>query len=266
VDCGEEVGERLPGGNLGGAWRVGDTVRRPTGPWSPAVHALLRHLEARDFPAPRFLGIDGLGREVLSYLDGETVGTATRWPDWAYAEDSLVAVARWVRGYHDAVADFVPPADAHWRMSDRPWQPGLIVAHHDLAPYNAVWTSSGLGGFIDWDLAAPATADWDLAYAAFSWVPLHALHIVAEEGYTDFGGRPRRLRRFLDGYGDGIDRAGFPDLIRARVQDSIDGLHRLAAGGDPDATQLVADGAAADMLTALRELRDLMPDLAAALR
>src|SRR4051794_15572276 len=37
-------GTRLPGGNVGGAVRVGGTVRRPTGPWTPAVHRLLGHL------------------------------------------------------------------------------------------------------------------------------------------------------------------------------------------------------------------------------
>ncbi len=30
-----------------GAWRVGDTVRRTTGPWTPAVHDLLGHLRPR---------------------------------------------------------------------------------------------------------------------------------------------------------------------------------------------------------------------------
>ena len=43
--------------------RVGDTVRRPAGPWTPAVDALLRHLEDVGFPgAPRALGRD---RHVL---------------------------------------------------------------------------------------------------------------------------------------------------------------------------------------------------------
>ena len=46
--------------------RVGDTVRRPTGPWTPAIHALLRHLEHRGFDgAPRLHGIDEQGREIL---------------------------------------------------------------------------------------------------------------------------------------------------------------------------------------------------------
>jgi hypothetical protein len=30
------------GGNITAVVRVGDTVRRATGPWTPAVHALLR--------------------------------------------------------------------------------------------------------------------------------------------------------------------------------------------------------------------------------
>jgi hypothetical protein len=37
----------LAGGNVGGAVRVGSSVRRVTGPWTPAVHALLAHLQGR---------------------------------------------------------------------------------------------------------------------------------------------------------------------------------------------------------------------------
>ena len=50
-------GERLPGGNVGGAVRIGSTVRRPTGPWTGAVHDLLRHLAGTALPGvPRVLG------------------------------------------------------------------------------------------------------------------------------------------------------------------------------------------------------------------
>jgi hypothetical protein len=45
----------LDGGNMSsGVVRVGDTVRRPAGPWTPTVHALLGHLHAAGFRgAPR---------------------------------------------------------------------------------------------------------------------------------------------------------------------------------------------------------------------
>ena len=71
-----EVEIRLDGGNAGGAVRVGDTVRRAGGPWTPSVHALLAHLSGRGFAgSPRPLGIDEQGREVLTFLAGETVGS-----------------------------------------------------------------------------------------------------------------------------------------------------------------------------------------------
>lgn len=122
------VSDRLDGGNAGGAVRVGDTVRRATGPWTPAVHTLLAHLEARGFAgAPRALGADADGHEVLTFLPGRTVGSARPWPTWVHAEETLDQVARWLRSYHDAVADFVPPADAMWRDGEV-WTPGWIVA------------------------------------------------------------------------------------------------------------------------------------------
>ena len=75
ADDPDQAGVPLPGGDVTeGVIRVGSTVRRPVGPHSPLVHALLAHLESVGFTgAPRFLGMDGSGREVLSY-------TMARWP------------------------------------------------------------------------------------------------------------------------------------------------------------------------------------------
>ena len=130
---------RLDGGRAGGAVRVGDTVRRAAGPWTPAVHALLAHLADQKFAgSPRPLGTDRQGREMLTFLEGRTVGSSLPWPEWVHADATLAQVAWWLRRYHDAVADFVPPAGAVWRMGGQ-WRPGLIIGHNDTAPYNAVW-------------------------------------------------------------------------------------------------------------------------------
>ena len=54
--------------------RHDDTVLRPAEPWTPTIHALLRHLEAVGFTgAPRVVGdgYDGHGNEVLTYVEGE---------------------------------------------------------------------------------------------------------------------------------------------------------------------------------------------------
>jgi hypothetical protein len=53
------------------AVRIGDTVRRQPGERAGFVHELLHHFEAQEWlGAPRFLGIDDDGREMLSYVDG----------------------------------------------------------------------------------------------------------------------------------------------------------------------------------------------------
>ena len=157
---------RLPGGNTGGACLVDGTVRRASGPWTPAVHALLDYLHAQGFAgAPRALGVDETGREVLSFMPGITVGDSKPWPAWVRSEAALLDVGDWLRSYHEIVAAFVPPADACWRTSRRAWRPGDVIGHNDAAPYNAVWRpaprdegdphSRGLRGrlvgFIDWD-------------------------------------------------------------------------------------------------------------------
>jgi Ser/Thr protein kinase RdoA (MazF antagonist) len=108
------------------------------------------------------------------------------WPAWTHAEDTLDQVACWMRTYHQAVADFVPPPDAVWREGGT-WSPGLIIGHNDAAPYNAAWHQGTLAGFFDWGFAGPATPAWDLAFAAFSWVPLHARHVgwLLSQGIAD---------------------------------------------------------------------------------
>src|SRR5258707_1113651 len=63
---------RLEGGSMTHVVRVGDTVRRSPGRQSAAVQALLRHLESEGVDgAPRALGFDAQGREIVSFIDGE---------------------------------------------------------------------------------------------------------------------------------------------------------------------------------------------------
>jgi Ser/Thr protein kinase RdoA (MazF antagonist) len=176
----------------GGVVRVGDTVRRPAGPWTPAVHALLEHLHGVGFRgAPRPLGLDERGREVLTYLPG-----VVPWPDDMHLvgpEERLRQVARLVREFHDAVAGFAPPPDARWQALI-PAEGDDIIAHHDLAPWNLVVNDDGWA-FIDWDVAAPGSREWDVAYAMRGFVPL-----TANPGYRR-DDAPQRLRVFADAYG-----------------------------------------------------------------
>lgn len=248
------VEQRLAGGNTGGAVRVGDTVRRTPGPWTPAVHALLMHLHDVGFDrCPRPLGFDAQGREVLGYLAGATCGDSKPWPSWVHSEDALSQAAEWLRDYHQAVVSFRPPEAAVWRTAAAGVAPDLIC-HNDAAPYNAAWDGARLSGFFDWDFAAPATREWDLAFTAFAWVPLHARHVVREEGFTAFADRRRRLEVFLDAYGFTGDVDELTQLVRHRLTEHIHDLQRLAAAGDPLFQKLIDQGSVDNLNVALQEL------------
>src|SRR4051794_39845842 len=81
----------LPGGvgNAGLVVQVGDTVRRPWHPSTPATHALLTYLhDVLPGVAPRPLGRDEQGREVLSFLPGEVA--VDPFPVWATNSDYLI--------------------------------------------------------------------------------------------------------------------------------------------------------------------------------
>jgi hypothetical protein len=152
--------------------RVGDTVRRPLYPWSASIHRLLEHLEAVGFDrAPRFLGIDEQGREVLSYLEGTSGGDGVRDSPprgadvWAMvvAPGGLRDFAHLIRDYHQAVSDFRPP-DATWSSGEQMTE-DQIVCHGDAAPWNVVWRDNKLVGLIDFDHARPGAAVDDVAYA-----------------------------------------------------------------------------------------------------
>jgi Ser/Thr protein kinase RdoA (MazF antagonist) len=225
----------LPGGTMsGGVVRVGGTVRRPAGPWTPAVHALLAHLHAAGFRgAPRPLGIDERGREVLSFIPG-----AVAWPDHFRRLDGdgeLRRAARLIRDFHDAVAGFVPPPGARWQVLV-PADGDEIIAHHDLAPWNLVM-GERQWSFIDWDTAAPGTRLWDLAYAMHGFAPLSADPAYQREDVS------RRLRLIADAYGlTGPQRLDIIPLLPRRTRAMYGFLARQAAAGTQPWARLWREG------------------------
>jgi Ser/Thr protein kinase RdoA (MazF antagonist) len=99
----------LAGGNVAASVvRVGATVRKPANAATPAVHALLDHLHAASFSgAPRALGRDASGRQVLEYVPGDC---ADQLPPMDATQ--LRRVGALIRRLHDAIATFSSPAGA----------------------------------------------------------------------------------------------------------------------------------------------------------
>jgi hypothetical protein len=180
----------LVGGDVNLVVRVGDTVRRPTGSWSPAVHALLQHLETVGFDgAPRYLGVDEQGREILSYVEGNAALAPA-----PSSDDIVEELGRLVRRAHDAQAGFADPGG--WVEPTR----GPVVCFHDFFPPNVIFREGLPIALIDWDLARPGQPVDDVAAAALWWVPLQPDQDAARWGLP-VDRRGERLLRLCDGYG-----------------------------------------------------------------
>lgn len=221
-----EAEEALAGGNMNAVVRVGDTVHRTAGPWTPEVHrllALLRQKGIAEAPAP--LGFDAQGREVLSFLPG-LVGHEPL-PELR-TDAVLVDAARLLRRIHDATADVA----AAW--SEGPWQaptrqPVEVICHGDFAPYNCVFDRGRLVGVIDFDYAHPGSRAWDMAYALYRFVPL--MHPSNPDSFGAAAEQGRRARLFCDAYGL-EDRSQIVPALHARVAYMAEFLIEGAARGD----------------------------------
>ena len=201
--------EHLPGGS-GGVWRRSTPsgeirVHRPTGPWTPAVHALIAHLHARDLDGvPQVHGFDADGLEVLDYLPGETLNPETEQP----GEQALTGAAAWLRRFHDAVSDF-RPGPLEWRQGRQDLRPDELICHNDPGLYNWVIAGDTFAGMIDWDRAGPGRPIDDLAFLCWSGVPLLREIPVAEAA--------RRVALAAEAYG-GIAPGELLDAVDARME------------------------------------------------
>ncbi|GIG64714.1 phosphotransferase enzyme family protein [Phytomonospora endophytica] len=230
--------EPLTGGGVNEVVRVASTVRRPTGPHTPAVHALLGHLAGEGYAgAPRVHGVDDQGREILDFMAGDVAHYPL--PAHVYSDRGLTAAARLIRGLHDATATFTPPGEAVWMFPVR--EPVEVVCHGDLAPYNCVYRDGQPVAFIDFDTAHPGPRVWDLAYAAYRFVPL--TDPDGPEGSAGTGEQARRLRVFADAYGlTGHDRDILVRTAITRLDALVSWMHARAAEGDAAFASHIADG------------------------
>lgn len=97
--------------------------------------------------APRPLGIDEVGREVQSWIPGDTPTTA---------DVDLAALIAIVRQLHDLTADLAGDAEC--------------VVHDDIQPRNIVVRGRNPVGLIDWEQARPGKRLDDIAKVCWAFV------------------------------------------------------------------------------------------------
>ncbi len=226
--------ETLRGGvaNQGAVVRIGSTVHRPAGPQTAAVHAFLRHLETQGFGgAPRVLGFDADGREVLTFVPG-AVAIPPELPAWAASDDLLVSVAQLQHALHRAAAGFVPPPRAAWNPGSLPHTRPELVCHADICVENVVVRDSRAVAFIDFDRAAPMDRRMDIAIALRHWIPMR--DPVDLEPSRQGVDQPGRFGAFCDVHGLAHDdRARVLDLLGSYLDLALVSMERRAAIGHP---------------------------------
>jgi hypothetical protein len=240
--------------------RVGDTVRRAAGSSRSAVRDLLLHLEAVGFEgAPRHLGSDEQGREILTWVDGDV--PLPPYPAWAMTYRALADLGALVRRLHEATATFSSDA-SDWATDWADPVGGPAICHNDLYPENVVFREGRVVALIDFAMAAPGRPLWDLAIAAETWAPLgdpdrRDRHAAGLDGIARFGILARAYGLAPDRADELVDvvveeRAHSTATIRAEIAAGNESWIRdwSAAGGD--------DRAAADDAWIARHRADLI--------
>lgn len=189
----------LEGGDMNVVVRVGDTVRRPAQP--DGVRALLRWYEQVGFSgAPRFLGVDDHGRDVLSFVEGEPAFAPV-----PAGDDVVAEIGTLLRRAHDAQEGFVAPPAPGWLRPMR--SEPEVIGHLDLFWTNVIFRRGLPAALIDWELAAPVSRTLEVALAATYWCGVRIDEQLEAWG-VPLERRGERLRILCDSYGlDGTQRA-----------------------------------------------------------
>jgi len=186
--------EELPGGNMNRPLKKDSLIYKEAHEASETIHRLLCHVRNRGITwIPESFGIQQ-GRHILSYIEGEVPPDS---PSWLWNEDLLADLASRLRQWHDATEDF-PLADTTWLLKND--DPREVICHCDFAPYNIVFRDHRFAGLIDFDVCAPGSRLWDMAYALYRFIPL-----LPESPFSTKE-KIGRIGLFLDAYGRGDRR------------------------------------------------------------
>ncbi|HZM77596.1 MAG TPA: phosphotransferase [Candidatus Limnocylindrales bacterium] len=222
--------EPLLGGAVSGPVRVGDTVRRPRA--CEAVHRVLRHLERVGFDgAPRLIGSDDQGRDILSFVPGEVMFGPS------LTEAAVDSAARLIRRFHEAVAGLAVDgyeAPINICACEATRCVHRVVCHNDLSPRNTIFRDGEAVVLIDWDFVGMGPPLWDVAHAVWQFVLTDGPASVEPA---------RRLDVFADAYSlSAYERDALLPAVVTRMLASADGIDRRAAAGEPAFVRLAGQG------------------------
>ncbi len=195
----ESKDQILSGGNMNAPVLRNQHIYKEATLASNTIHNLLQHVRAKGIDwVPESFGVNSEGKHVLSYFEGEVPHDT---PDWLWEDTILCDIAKRLRLWHDATLDF-NYTEAKWLLEND--EVNEVICHIDFAPYNCVFQNKKFVGLIDFDVCAPGSRLWDIAYTAYRFVPL--MPVGSIEVYKEVSPFTKevlqaRLQRFLEAYG-----------------------------------------------------------------
>ncbi|WP_088043392.1 phosphotransferase [Bacillus sp. EAC] len=236
--------EMLSGGNVSNVYRSGDTVRRDLKSDSLKIHKLLKHLENKGFSyAPKFIGIDDKGREILSFIEGEAGNYPLK--EYMWSDDVLIEIAKMLRLYHDSVSDF--SFDDNWQSIDNTPHQNEVLCHNDFAIYNIIFNNERPIGIIDFDVAGPGPRLWDIAYTLYTCVPLSRFYQseAGEKVYYNSSQHANKFKQrialFFESYGEEIE-GNLLEMVLLRLEGICKTITRIASEGDVAFQKMIDEG------------------------
>ena len=193
----DTVGEALNGGMMNTPIRLDNKVYRKATKSTATIHRLLKHVRSKGIEwVPEPISFDN-DTEVLSFMKGEVPHDM---PEWIWTRNVLSQIATHMRDWHDATEDFAAE-DAQWSFQTA--SEPHVICHNDFAPYNCVFDGTAFAGLIDFDLCAPGSRLWDMAYTAYRFIPVMpkvALEAGEECSPFDTDEMNQRMEVFLQAY------------------------------------------------------------------
>ena len=144
------------------------------------MDALLEHLADVGFAgAPRPLGYDDRGRQILTFVEGDVPGAAP----YRLSDIGVISATALIRAFHDAAATSGLCADQE------------TVCHGDLGPHNTDFRGEQAVAFIDFDAdVGPGRRVDDFAHAVWCFADLTERDIAVTE-------QARKAKLMCDTYG-----------------------------------------------------------------
>ncbi|AGF57225.1 hypothetical protein B0P06_004482 [Clostridium saccharoperbutylacetonicum] len=241
--------KKLSGGNSTSVYKHNETVLREQKTWSSTIHRVLLHLEKFEYTnSPRFIGIDDMGREILSFVPGECKA------DYPFTNDEneqlsiIKKVAEIMRKYHDATLSFERTDIDSWMFSYKGALEKEVICHNDIAPYNMTFVNNMPYGLIDFDTCCPAPRIWDIVYALYRFVPFSKkIYDNEKQEYRNYDVdrdkefRKKSIRVFFDAYGMECPDDSFVQMT-ARLQALADLIYNESQNGNSAFKKMLEEG------------------------